>query len=62
VDYKASELRQFCQIKEELVDTQFRNVERSFTIGSGPYVLDSLYSDLIQNSQTAPVTNYQANW
>ena len=42
VDYKASELHEFCQSMKELVDVQIRNVERCFTLHNGPYKVDQI--------------------
>ena len=34
---------------KELVDTQFRNVERAFTVNTGPYVVSQDYKAHFQN-------------
>lgn len=52
VDYKASELHVFCEKLEELVNMQTRNIERAFTLNSGPYRVSPLYSDMQQKPNT----------
>lgn len=37
VDYKKSDLKLFCNEMKELVERQFRDVERAFTLDAGPY-------------------------
>lgn len=49
VDYKKSELSVFCQKMKELVDFQTWNVERAFTMDSGPFVVAPGYVDQKEN-------------
>lgn len=52
VDYKKSELSVFCQKMKELVDFQTQNVERAFTMDSGPFVVAPGYVDQKENPHT----------
>ena len=51
VNYKKSELSVFCQKMKELVDEQTRNIERAFTMDSGPFVVSPGYVDVKENPQ-----------
>ena len=43
VDFKKSELNIFCNQMKELVEQQYRNVERAFTLNTGPYEVSPEY-------------------
>ena len=43
VEYKKSELNVFCQKMKEFVDSQTRNIERAFTMDSGPFAVAPEY-------------------
>ena len=43
VNNKKSELKVFCSKMRELVDTQYRNVEKAFTLNTGPYAASQCY-------------------
>jgi hypothetical protein len=49
VDYKKNEVNIFCNKMKELVDAQFRNVERAFTLNSGPYKVSTKYESFAEN-------------
>lgn len=51
VDYKRSELSVFCHKMKELVDSQTRNIERAFTMDSGPFIVAPDYADKKDNPQ-----------
>ena len=49
VNYKKNEIHVFCQKMKELVDAQYRNVERAFTLNTGPYMVSPNYSSYREN-------------
>ena len=49
VNYEKNEIDVFCQKMKELVDTQYRNVERAFTLNTGPYMISPKYSSYQEN-------------
>ena len=49
VDYKKSELNVFCAEMRELVDSQARDIERAFTLDTGPYEVSPPYHRYKEN-------------
>ena len=49
VDYKKSELNVFCAEMKELVDSQTRDIERAFTLDTGPYAVSPPYHKYKEN-------------
>ena len=49
VDYKKSELHVFCQKMKELVDNQTLDIERAFTLDTGPYAVSDVYLQYKEN-------------
>ena len=48
VNYKKSELKTFCN-KMELVESQYRNVEKAFTLNTGPFAVSNDYAEYREN-------------
>lgn len=50
VDHKKSDLNIFCNEMKNLVERQFRDVERAFTLNTGPYEVSPSYISHRENA------------
>ena len=51
VDYKKSELNIFCKQMKELVDSQTQDIEKAFTIHTGPFAVVAGYHHYKENTR-----------